>query len=185
MKLLISIIIILTSSTINGFVIPSVNHLDVENLVVRIPGMPSLPLVETTAKTVLIPLILLSPFFVKQGSTKSENPSLPFSSDDEIDFDAPLERQMEVDHIVRRQPYTIGLGNMGTMVLPSFLHQGMFLDLYEPEHKFQLSEDFNEQYYTLIHDECYLGKDCTAHECVDFDPLHETNSRTKRVGYHF
>lgn len=144
---------------------PTVN-LDIEKLAVNLPGMPQpISLLDVTTKTALLAFILYAPFFAKPRPT---NPH--FEADGEIDYDAPLERRMKVGHIVRRQEYTLGFGDAGTIRLPRFLQQAF--DLYEPEHKFQLPDN-DEHYFTLIHDECYLGKDVTAHECVDFDPPHK------------
>ena len=93
----------------------------------------------------------------------------PPTSIEEIDFDAPLDRQLKVGHIVHRQPWTLGLGTLGTLTLPTPL-QNTF-HLYEPEHKFELPEDIDEQWIGITRNECYLGKDLTAKECVDFDPI--------------
>ena len=57
---------------------------------------------------------------------------------EEIDFDAPLERQIKVGHTIHRQPYTLGLGDIGTVTPPRPLQQA--LHLYEPENKFLLPE---------------------------------------------
>lgn len=122
---------------------------------------------EMAAKTALVPLILYAPF-VRQPRSLD-----PVLVDGEIDYDAPLERQLKVGHVVRRQPFTLGFAGMGTFTLPGPITQA--LHLYEPEHKFKLPTDsMDEHYWTVVHDECYLGKDMTAHDCVDFDPMHKS-----------
>ncbi len=144
---------ILLSSTAEAFVVPAEMNVVVDKLVNVLP-----PIQELAGKTALVPFILYAPFY---ATRKVLAPEI-----DEIDFDAPIERQLQVDHIVRRQPFTFGLGDMGTITLPSTIQNAMHL--YEPENKFELP-DFDEHYYTIVQDECYLGKDG---ECVDFDPLH-------------
>mmetsp|Transcript_19776 Transcript_19776/g.28175 ORF Transcript_19776/g.28175 Transcript_19776/m.28175 type:complete len:188 (-) Transcript_19776:2039-2602(-) len=160
------------STTASGFMVPTV-PVNVEQLVEKLPQMndePATPWLDFTAKSALIPFIIYAPFANAKATETSTN-WLPIPTEDEIDYDAPLERQMKVDHIVRRQPFTLGLGEVGTITPPAFIQQAF--DLYKPEHCFELSSDDMDEYYlSLVHDECYLGKDCTAKECVDFDPLH-------------
>lgn len=131
------------------------------------PAIGDNNLLELATKTAFVPLVLYAPFYSKPSK------ELPALIEGDIDFDAPLERQIKAHHIVGRQSYTVGIGDAGTIKLPSFLQQAF--DLYRPEQAFQLPDDDNvdEHYFTLMHDECYLGKDLTARECVDFDPMHE------------
>lgn len=169
LKLLITSILL---SAARGFmvpVIPAEMSVAIEKLVDTLPPIDQPNPLELATKTALVPFIMYAPFYMKSRSSKQVPAPV---EGDEIDFDAPLERQLKVGHIVRRQPYTLGLGDVGTFTLPGPLQQA--LHLYEPENKFQLPDDDNidEHYFTLIHDECYLGKDLTAHECVDFDPMH-------------
>ena len=167
MKLLITSILLTTAQ---GFVVPSNMNVVVEKLVDVIPPIGQNDPLELAMKTALVPFILYAPFSMQSRSSEE----VPAPIEDEIDFDAPLERQLKVDHIVRRQPYTLGLGDMGTVVLPSFLQQA--LGLYQPEKTLELP-DIDEQYFNLIHDECYR-KDLTAHDCVDFDPVHKSTSQS-------
>lgn len=164
------VIISLVISSAHGFgmpVLPAEMNIAVDKLVRYVPLIP----LELVAKTALVPMIIYSPFAMRDSKKEFLLPR-PDSYDSEIDYDAPMERQLKAGHIVRRQPYTLGLGSMGSLTLPSPIQNAMHL--YEPEIKFQLPEDIEEQWFSLIHDECYLGKDLTAHECVDFDPLHNT-----------
>lgn len=124
---------------------------------------------ELAGKTALIPLIIYAPFSQKHMKNDVLLTPPPPTSIEEIDFDAPLDRQLKVGHIVHRQPWTLGLGTLGTLTLPTPL-QNTF-HLYEPEHKFELPEDIDEQWIGITRNECYLGKDLTAKECVDFDPI--------------
>lgn len=124
---------------------------------------------ELAGKTALIPLIIYAPFSQKHMKNEVLLTPPPPTSIEEIDFDAPLDRQLKVGHIVHRQPWTLGLGTLGTLTLPTPL-QNTF-HLYEPEHKFELPEDIDEQWIGITRNECYLGKDLTAKECVDFDPI--------------
>lgn len=168
---------ILLPSACHAFMVPTV-PVNVEQWVVQpLPHMDEpLPWLDVTTKTALVPFIIYSPF--ANPKTTSEPSIIVPAEEDEIDYDAPLDRQLKVDHIVRRQPFTIGLGNQGTITPPPFLQQT--LHLYEPEHKFELpTSDMDEHYFSLVHDECYLGKDCTAKECVeDFDyPVVSTRHR--------
>jgi hypothetical protein len=169
----LTITTILLSTTAHAFMVPTV-PVDIEKLVVQLPHMNDepTPWLDFTAKSALVPFIIYAPFAnAKATTTSSANKRLPIPTEDEIDYDAPVERQIKVDHIVRRQPFTVGVGDVGTITPPAFIQQAF--DLYEPEHKFELpTDDMDEHYYTLVHDECYLGKDLTAKECVDFDPLH-------------
>mmetsp|Transcript_17920 Transcript_17920/g.29403 ORF Transcript_17920/g.29403 Transcript_17920/m.29403 type:complete len:189 (+) Transcript_17920:58-624(+) len=162
---------ILLSTTAHSFMVPTV-PVNVEQLVVQLPQMndEATPWLDFTAKSALIPFIIYAPFANAKATTTCAK-RLPTPTDDEIDFDAPVDRQMKVDHIVRRQPFTLGLGEVGTLTPPAFIQQAF--DLYEPEHHFILPiNDMDEYYFSVVHDECYLGKDCTAKECVDFDPVH-------------
>mmetsp|Transcript_22058 Transcript_22058/g.34653 ORF Transcript_22058/g.34653 Transcript_22058/m.34653 type:complete len:182 (-) Transcript_22058:922-1467(-) len=164
----------LLSTTAYGFMVPTV-PVNVEQLVEKLPQMndePATPWLDFTAKSALIPFIIYAPFANAKATTTSTK-RLPIPAEDEIDYDAPLERQMKVDHIVRRQPFTLGLGEVGTITPPAFIQQAF--DLYKPEHCFEISSD------DMDDDECYLGKDCTAKECVDFDPLHVD----RMVPFHF
>lgn len=162
MKLLFTSLLI---STAHAFVVPGEMNVVVDKLVNFVP-LSNDP-IELATKTALLPFIVYAPFST-QGFSKKKKVPAPA---EETDFDAPLERQIKVGHIIRRQPYTLGLGDLGTVTPPSPLQKA--LHLYEPANKFQLPEtDIDEQYFTLIHDECYLGKDMTAHECIDFDPMH-------------
>lgn len=161
MKLSIALLLI---SAAKGFVVPGEMNVVVDKLVNVLPPIGETDPLELAAKTAIVPFILYAPF-----STQSAVPEHILAPEGEVDYDAPIERQLKVGHIVRRQPYTLGLGSMGTVTPPNFIQQA--LGLFEPENKFVLP-DIDEQYYTLVHDECYLGKDCTARECVDFDPLH-------------
>lgn len=157
----------LLASTTHGFIVPAEIGVVVDKLVDTIPPLGTTDPLELATKTAVVPLILYAPFS-RQSMDKKH---VPVPAEDEIDFDAPIERQLQVDHVVRRQPFTIGLGDQGTFTPPSFLQQA--LGLYEPEKKFTLPvDDMDEHFYTLVHDECYLGKDLTAPECVDFDPMH-------------
>lgn len=172
---------ILLPSACHAFMVPTVPA-NVEQWVVQpLPHMDEpLPWLDITTKTALVPFIIYSPF--ANPKTTSES-SINQTDEDEIDYDAPLDRQLKVDHIVRRQPYTIGLGNQGTFTPPPFLQQT--LHLYEPEHKFELpTNDMDEHYFSLVHDECYLGKDCMAKECVDFDPVVSTRRRHGKRPFH-
>ena len=165
-------IISLVISSVHGFgmpVLPAEMNIAVDKLVRYVP-LTNDP-IELMANTALVPIIIYSPFAMRDSKKEVQLPR-PGSYDSEIDYDAPMERQLNAGHIVRRQPYTLGLGSMGSITLPSTIQNAMHL--YEPEIKFQLPEDIEKQWYSLIHDECYLGKDLTAHECVDFDPLHNT-----------
>jgi len=166
-------IIPLVISSVHGFgmpVLPAEMNIAVDKLVRYVP-LTNDP-IELVAKTTLVPMIIYSPFAMRDSKKEVQLPR-PGSYDSEIDYDAPIDRQLKAGHnIVRRQPYTLGLGSMGSITLPSTIQNAMHL--YEPEIKFQLPEDIEEQWFSLIHDECYLGKDLTAHECVDFDPLHNT-----------
>ena len=156
---------------------------NVEQLVVQLPHMDEpTPWLDMTVKTALVPFIIYSPFANANAMT-TKNPLLPIPTEDEIDYDAPLDRQLKVDHIVKRQPFTIGLGDQGTLTPPAFMQQAFHL--YEPEHKFELpTYDMDEHYFTLVHDECYLGKDCAAKECVDFDPMHTPRPRYGKRPFH-
>ena len=165
-------IISLVISSVHGFgmpVLPAEMNIAVDKLVRYVP-LSNDP-IEVIAKTALVPMIIYSPFAMRDSKKEVQLPR-PGSYDSEIDYDAPIDRQLKTGHIIRRQPYTLGLGSMGSITLPSTIQNAMHL--YEPEIKFQLTEDIEEQWFSLIHDECYLGKDLTAHECVDFDPLHNT-----------
>jgi len=172
-------ILIFTTTTSNAFIVPTV-PVNVEQLVVKLPHMDEpTPWLDITAKSALIPFIIYSPFANAKATTSTKR--LPIPMEDEIDYDAPLERQIQVNHIVHRVPWTMGVGALGTITPPPFIQQAF--DLYEPEDKFELPiNDMEEHYFTLIHDECYLGKDCTAKECVDFDPLHTRHHETP---FHF
>ena len=162
MKILFTSLLI---STAHAFVVPGEMNVLVDKLVNFVP-LTNDP-IELATKTALLPFIIYAPFSTQTFSKKEEVQA----PTEEIDFDAPLDRQIKVGHIIHRQPYTLGLGDIGTVTPPRPLQQA--LHLYEPENKFQLPEkDIDEQYFTLIHDECYLGKDMTAHDCVDFDPMH-------------
>jgi len=169
MRLILATILFFT--TARAFMVPTV-PVDIEKLVVQLPHMNDepTPWLDFTAKSALIPFIIYAPFAnAKATSSTKKRPPIP--TEDDIDYDAPLERQIKVGHIVRRQPFTVGVGDVGTITPPAFIQQAF--DLYEPEHKFELpTDDIDEHYYTLVHDECYLGKDLNAEECVDFDPLH-------------
>ena len=169
MRLLMSYLIL---STAQGFVVPGEMGVVMEKLVDTIPPIGQIDPLELAAKTALLPFIIYAPFSQQTLSPKHT----PTLSEEEIDYDAPLERQLKVGHIVRRQPYTVGLGNVGSVTFPGPIQES--LHLYKPESNFQLPE-FDEQYFTLIHDECYLGKDLTAENCVDFDPLHVRISSLK------
>ena len=153
-------------SAAQGFVVPAEFNVAVDKLMVPLPPvLPSNDPLELLTKTAVVPLILYAPFYHAARNTKTPVPM------DEIDFDAPLDRQLKVDHIVRRQPFTLGFGDQGTWTTPpSFLQQT--LHLYEPEHAYQLPS-FDEEYFSLVDDECYLGKDFTAADCVDYDPMHK------------
>ena len=154
---------ILLSSAAEAFVVPAEMNVVVDKLVNVLPPIGETNPLELAEKTALVPLILYAPFYATRKVLAPEV--------DEIDFDAPIERQLKVDHIVRRQPFTFGLGDMGTLTLPSTIQNAMHL--YEPENKFELPvKDFDEHYFTLVHDECYLGKDLSSGKCVDFDPMH-------------
>lgn len=160
-------------SAAHGFVLPQPN-LAVEKLVNELPPVGENDPLDLATRTALIPFILYAPFGMQSMPTKVSRTQ---TEDDEIDYDAPIERQLKVGHIVRRQPFTLGLGNMGTITPPTVLQQAF--DLYKPEHQFELPvEDIDEHYYSIVHDECYLGKDCTAHECVDFDPMHKPTAHS-------
>jgi len=162
-------IISLVISCAHGFgmpILPAEMNIAVDKLVRYVP-LTNDP-IELVAKTALVPMIIYSPFAMRDSKKEVQLPR-PGSYDSEIDYDAPIDRQLKAGHIVRRQPM---LGSMGSITLPSTIQNAMHL--YEPEIKFQLPEDIEEQWFSLIHDECYLGKDLTAHECVDFDPLHNT-----------
>eukprot|EP01083_Nonionella_stella_P092540 259104_1 len=177
MKLLTAFLLL---SPAQGFVLPSIQPgSSVEKLVDILPPIGENDPLDLATRTALVPFILYSPFAIHQQEEKSTKTqtTLPFSTEGEIDYDAPIERQLEVGHIVRRQPYTIGLGDVGTIMPPSFLQEAF--NLYKPEHEFELPvEGMDEHYYTLVHDECYLGKDLTSHDCVDFDPLHKGKSHS-------
>ncbi|KAL7532616.1 hypothetical protein ACHAWF_004187 [Thalassiosira exigua] len=155
-------------SAAQGFVVPAEMNVAVERIVNTLPRVGENDALELATKIALVPYVICAPFFATQSMSAKEGPVPEVG---EIDFDAPLERQLKVDHIVRRQPFTLGLGDVGTILLPSFLQQAFHL--YKPESEFDLP-DIDEQYFTLIHDECYLGKDLTAHDCVDFDPMHKS-----------
>ncbi|KAL9181928.1 hypothetical protein ACHAXT_012271 [Thalassiosira profunda] len=146
-------------SAAQGFVVPAEFNVVFDKL----PSAGENDPLELLTKTAVVPLILYAPFYQAGRATKL----VPM---DEIDFDAPLDRQLKVDHIVRRQPFTLGFGDQGTYTPPTFLQQA--LNLYEPEHAYQLPS-FDEEYFSLVDDECYLGKDFTAQDCVDFDPMHK------------
>ena len=176
MRLSIATILLSTSAAAHAFMVPTVLPADVvDKLVIQLPPMDDeTPWLDFTAKSALIPFIIYAPFANAKATT------LPTPTKDEIDYDAPLERQIKVDHIVRRQPFTFGLGKHGTITPPAFIQQAF--DLYEPEQKFELpTADIDEHYFTLVHDECYLGKDLNAKECVDFDPLH----KSRKTPFHF
>ena len=168
MRLSFTTILLSTTTMANAFMVPTV-PVNVEQLVVQLPHMNDEPTPwDFTAKSALIPFIIYAPFANAKATVTSAK-RLVTPIEEEIDFDAPLERQLKVDHIVRRQPFTVGLGEAGTLTPPAFIQQAF--DLYEPENHFELhSDDMDEYYYSVVHDECYLGKDCTAKECVDFDP---------------
>ena len=92
----------------------------------------------------------------------------------EVDYDAPIDRLVAVGNAVRRAPfsislgdfgsiqfdYTLGLGDFGTLALPTFRNGGGVVN----------NMDFS--FLDSLDDECYLGKDGAATECVDFDPMH-------------
>ena len=111
---------------------------------------------ELAGKTALIPLIIYAPFSQKKHMKNEVLLTPPPSSSIEeidFDFDAPLDRQLKVGHIVHHQSWTLGLGTLGTLTLPTPLQNT------EPEHKFELPEDIDEQVVLRISElDCRKGE---------------------------
>ena len=51
-------------------------------------------------------MIIYSPFAMRDSKKEVQLPR-PDSFDSEIDYDAPIDRQLKAGHIVRRQPFTL------------------------------------------------------------------------------
>ncbi|CAB9503261.1 expressed unknown protein [Seminavis robusta] len=75
--------------------------------------------------------------------------------DEEIDYDAPIERAFAVGNVVESEKVKL----MGVEV-PDFISRAF--NLRTPSGGPSLPMDLD--------DECYLGKDGDAEDCVDFDP---------------
>ena len=161
-------------STAQGFTVPPPVDLSLDSLVFTLPGTSQSLSLSTTIKTALLPFIVYAPFF-----TEPVRKHEPLETEEEVDYDAPIERQIQVGHVVRRQGYTLGFGNLGTVELPPSIQ--LALDLYRPEDKFHLPHIVAD-YSTM--DECYLGKDLQAKECVDFDPPHYYRPKQK-LDFHY
>ena len=96
--------ILLSTTTANAFMVPTLPT-NIEQLVVQLPHMNDepTPWLDFTAKSALIPFIIYAPF-ANAKSTTTTKQRLPIPMEDEIDYDAPLERQIKVNHIVRLNP---------------------------------------------------------------------------------
>jgi hypothetical protein len=79
-----------------------------------------------------------------------------------LDHKAPLDRVVAVGNVVRRpedRPFSLG-----SVQVPDFLKK--IFNLTNKEAVAEFDDLMN------IDDECYLGKNGDAEDCVDFDPLH-------------
>ncbi len=95
----------LLSTTAYGFMVPTV-PVNVEQLVEKLPQMndePTTPWLDFTAQSALIPFIIYSPF-ANAKATATSTKRLPIPAEDEIDYDAPVERQMKVDQTLHLGP---------------------------------------------------------------------------------
>ena len=101
-------IISLVISSAHGFgmpVIPAEMNIVVDKLVRYVP-LTNDP-IELMAKAALVPMIIYSPFAMRDSKKEVQLPR-PDSYDSEIDYDAPIDRQLKAGHIVvRRQPLVV------------------------------------------------------------------------------
>ena len=78
---------------------------------------------------------------------------------------APAERAMAVGNVVmtKSAPFTIGLGELGTVTVPAFIAKAF-------EGGSTDTSPTDVDAIMALDDECYLGKDGNLDDCVDFDP---------------
>eukprot|EP00980_Cylindrotheca_fusiformis_P000934 scaffold248_cov111-Cylindrotheca_fusiformis.AAC.11 len=110
-------------------------------------------------------LLLVAPsqgFLMPYKSLNSMASSLEGVAED-VDYDAPTERAMNVGNVVR-SPKNMFMG----FPVPPFLAKAMNLEDDESAGRhFEISNTMVEE----MDEECYLGKNGDFDDCVDFDPL--------------